>query len=515
MKILEVLNNTLNNNQKEEFILALKKNSDILLSQIDSEYAGSLYFVEFKTISEEKQTFLDIDDFIHGIKVLNAIVDINKAIDSCCFNMQNNFENYNKNNECYVNDSTELFGKLNAKSGYLQETDNEAFKFRYLNALIACKQLKNNNNLSMSETKNNVSLSDSGHSEGETVTSNLLTHYEIQECVGQVNYNYGQECLSLVLINEALLGENIPHTLIAIKSLPKDEKIGIIDQNAYLYHTELKKMLETKEKLDYDDIKAGIKECNILLESALNMTKTMILINQIDVNKKNEIINLIRDRSLGIKILGDQECVDSYYQTFKDLKRICKAQPFVNTEYFCNKTVEDYDFYLNLKNASIYSWTPPLNYVETTNLITRTILKKAIDVTSEKFQTNLLYQSKEGLIVLVQALARGFLLRKALNERKMYLKANMESIVKIQSWWKMLNTKRNYKKRVELLKSSTKSVVLIQSFVRMWLLRKRFVERKEYFHENENAVVKIQSYVRAKRARNDYTSLSKLKIKIF
>jgi hypothetical protein len=76
----------------------------------------------------------------------------------------------------------------------------------------------------------------------------------------------------------------------------------------------------------------------------------------------------------------------------------------------------------------------------------------------------------------------------------------------------MVNSKRNFKKRVEYLKNNTKSVVVIQAYARMWLLRKKFVERKEYFHENENAIVKIQSYVRAKRARNDYTSLGKLKI---
>jgi hypothetical protein len=56
----------------------------------------------------------------------------------------------------------------------------------------------------------------------------------------------------------------------------------------------------------------------------------MILINQIDESKKNEIISLIKDKSLGIKIINESECYDLYYQTFKDLKRICKSNQNFN-----------------------------------------------------------------------------------------------------------------------------------------------------------------------------------------
>ena len=50
----------------------------------------------------------------------------------------------------------------------------------------------------------------------------------------------------------------------------------------------------------------------------------------------------------------------------------------MNSEFFWNKTVEDYDFYLNLKNANIYTWNMPISFVPTPNLITRTILKVRI-----------------------------------------------------------------------------------------------------------------------------------------
>ncbi len=52
----------------------------------------------------------------------------------------------------------------------------------------------------------------------------------------------------------------------------------------------------------------------------------MILVNQIEESKRNEIISLLKDKSLGIKLQNDKECLDLYYQTFKNLKRICNGE---------------------------------------------------------------------------------------------------------------------------------------------------------------------------------------------
>lgn len=52
----------------------------------------------------------------------------------------------------------------------------------------------------------------------------------------------------------------------------------------------------------------------------------MILLNQIDESRRNEIIGLIKDKSLGFKIYPCTESHDLYYQTFRDLKKICKSK---------------------------------------------------------------------------------------------------------------------------------------------------------------------------------------------
>ena len=91
---MENLNSSLINNQREEFSLILKQTSEILQNFMDTDYAGSFYSIEFKYIYDEKQTNLDIDDFIHGIKVLNTIFERNKTVDAAFNRLNIHVETY-------------------------------------------------------------------------------------------------------------------------------------------------------------------------------------------------------------------------------------------------------------------------------------------------------------------------------------------------------------------------------------------------------------------------------------
>lgn len=274
MKLLEILNTSLINNRKEEFIQLLKDNPNHL--QIDSnedldyEYSGSLYFVEFKFIQDEKQSNLDLDDFVHGLKVLVSIVQINKCLDFC-INKKDSDSKLDLN--LMVN---ELYYKLTNQNAHLQDLKtSDQLKKKYFDSLILLKQFKNNNNfnlLSQNTTENDsnlcdnliaksnfTSLSDSGHSEisssdssnnssallaGDLFNCNLLTHGEIQDCIIQTNAEHEQECLAVALINDSLSKENFAHTLYLLKnSLPhRNDKMIILDQNAYLYHFQMKQL---------------------------------------------------------------------------------------------------------------------------------------------------------------------------------------------------------------------------------------------------------------------------------
>lgn len=74
----------------------------------------------------------------------------------------------------------------------------------------------------------------------------------------------------------------------------------------------------------------------------------------------------------------------------------------------------------------------PMSFGPTPNLITRTILKKAIDGTTEKYEQNLLYKSRENFIIKLQAVSRGYLVRESLNQRYKHFLRNEQKIIKIQ-----------------------------------------------------------------------------------
>ena len=104
--------------------------------------------------------------------------------------------------------------------------------------------MNNNNRGNSSPTinNNNTSLSDSGHAESEILQCNLLTHGEIQNCILQANAEYKHECHAIELINNDLNRDSSVQLINLLKSsLPKDEKLNIVELNSYLYHLELKK----------------------------------------------------------------------------------------------------------------------------------------------------------------------------------------------------------------------------------------------------------------------------------
>lgn len=254
VKVLELLNASLAANQKDEFIKLLQKNYQLFQidqqpdeTSLDFSYAGSLYYAEFKLILEEKQSLLELDDFVHGLKVLCQIVQINKFIDHIVLiEPSESLEN-------------ELYNKLSSSNALLQNVkNNPILKKKYFESFVLLKQYKTNNNTvgtteNLTEKDKYTSLSDSGHSEISYSTENsansdvftsLLTHGEIQDLVEQTNEDFEQEILAAYFVNESLENDNYANTLYILKNtLPhKDDKALIIDQNAYLYYFQMKNL---------------------------------------------------------------------------------------------------------------------------------------------------------------------------------------------------------------------------------------------------------------------------------
>jgi hypothetical protein len=55
-----------------------------------------------------------------------------------------------------------------------------------------------------------------------------------------------------------------------------------------------------------------------------------------------------------------------------------------------------------------------------------------MDLVTEKYERDLLYKSKESLVVVLQSIIRGFLLRKWLDERQKFFINHSADLIKIQ-----------------------------------------------------------------------------------
>ena len=93
----------------------------------------------------------------------------------------------------------------------------------------------------MSDSKNNLSLSDSGHAESEILQCCLLTHSEIQECIIHTNTEFKQEFHIVQLLNEPDTNRDKLNQIISSFKSAYSEKLNTIDLNTYLYIVELKK----------------------------------------------------------------------------------------------------------------------------------------------------------------------------------------------------------------------------------------------------------------------------------
>ena len=121
LKLLDILNSCLINNKRDEFILTLSNHIDSFQSEdIDADYAGSLYFVEFKYIYDEKENY-----------ERNTTYEIT---------------NIEKNkSECLEYDSDWIMSKIRHPNAHLQELIIENLRLKYLYSFVAAKQFKNSN----------------------------------------------------------------------------------------------------------------------------------------------------------------------------------------------------------------------------------------------------------------------------------------------------------------------------------------------------------------------------------
>uniref|UniRef100_A0A673CHF8 IQ motif containing GTPase activating protein 3 n=1 Tax=Sphaeramia orbicularis TaxID=375764 RepID=A0A673CHF8_9TELE len=423
-------------------------NSDLQLPQVFPP-AASLYHRELQLLQRQTEQVTHESELFVAVEMLSAVALINQALE--------------------VGHLQDFSSSLVSLSAGLADVETNLM---YFDVLLALKQ-------------------QSGRE--------LLTWNQLQEeinCVNNSEQDEQQKVLAVSLINEAVVRAD-PQRLLSALLLPSTGLEGVLQENSYRYLTLLSQARQHRAQVSRDpgaelwlaDIQEQVRRANQDTQKALKFAA----VNQ--AVKENRVKQTLRVLSLPEVALQSvmADCAAEYQRAL--------------TSAWVRIRLEDGSSYFFQLNRLEGSWEKPHNFIHNSVFLDRHEIQVVRSV-SGSYSRSVLWKSNETLIVHLQALSRGFLVRRQLKARRRYLITNTPAVVVIQSHWRRFVQQRAYRRRLQFLYMNWRAVVKIQSFVKMWLVRRRYRARLQFFRRHVDAVIKIQAFFRANRAREQYRMLA-------
>uniref|UniRef100_A0A8C2FK53 IQ motif containing GTPase activating protein 2 n=1 Tax=Cyprinus carpio TaxID=7962 RepID=A0A8C2FK53_CYPCA len=310
----------------------------------------------------------------------------------------------------------------------------------------------------------------------------FLTWTDVQKCINTVNVQVHEEherVIAIAEINEALNSGDPEKTLTTLL-LPTAKLQGVYPANAKHYHDLL---LTTKDlicKVKQNNSAEPMK-ClrNLLFQILFSYTTFYFLLNTF------------------YSTLNFPFCIQLDLVSCSHLS----VSETSGSLWVKHKIKDKYDYFYNLESKE-GTWVEPDHFVHDSSQLTKEDVQ--VHVTAE-YNREQLWLSNEALIIQLQALIRGYLVRRAHNDRLTYLRKQEPSVIKLQASWKGYKQRRVYKDRLKTFQDSVNS---LQSLVKMWKAKRSYTRRLQYFRDHEKEIVKIQAYLKANKARVDYRTLT-------
>uniref|UniRef100_A0A8C1CJT5 IQ motif containing GTPase activating protein 2 n=1 Tax=Cyprinus carpio carpio TaxID=630221 RepID=A0A8C1CJT5_CYPCA len=194
------------------------------------------------------------------------------------------------------------------------------------------------------------------------------------------------------------------------------------------------------------------------------------------------------------------ECAHVYHSQLAHLQKFL----FIGSLWVKHKIKDKYDYFYNIESKE-GTWVEPDHFVHDSSQLTKEDVQSVLSSVTAEYNREQLWLSNEALIIQLQALIRGYLVRRAHNDRLTYLRKQEPSVIKLQASWKGYKQRRVYKDRLKTFQDSVSS---LQSLVKMWKAKRSYTRRLQYFRDHEKEIVKIQAYLKANKARVDYRTLT-------
>uniref|UniRef100_A0A672LNS4 Ras GTPase-activating-like protein IQGAP1 n=1 Tax=Sinocyclocheilus grahami TaxID=75366 RepID=A0A672LNS4_SINGR len=347
------------------------------------------------------------------------------------------------------------------------------------------------------------------YTESLTQDQEFLTWNDVQKCIDTVNVQVHEEheIIAIAEINEALNSGDPEKTLAALQ-LPTAKLQGVNPANAKHYHDLL---LTTKDLicqssgdesavLWLDQIQEAVHTANRDQEDALKLAEAVADINRVvSEGDAKATLAALQCPDAGLRAVLS-ECAHVYHSQLSHLQRTS------GSSWVKHKIKDKYDYFYNIESKE-GTWLEPDHFVHDSSQLTTEDIQSVLSSVTAEYNREQLWLANEPLIIQLQALIRGYLVRQAHNVRLEYLRKQEPSIIRLQASWKGYTQRRVYKDKLKAFQDSVSSVIKLQSMVKMWKAKRSYTRRLQYFKDHKE-IVKIQAYLKANKARVDYRTLT-------
>uniref|UniRef100_A0A673H9P3 Ras GTPase-activating-like protein IQGAP1 n=1 Tax=Sinocyclocheilus rhinocerous TaxID=307959 RepID=A0A673H9P3_9TELE len=347
--------------------------------------------------------------------------------------------------------------------------------------------------------------------ESLTQDQEFLTWNDVQKCIDTVNVQVHEEheIIAIAEINEALHSGDPEKTLAALL-LPTAKLQGVNPANAKHYHdlllTTKDLICKVKQNNSAEPMKCLRGYISYFRYPFLSKLLGHFLLNT-QLSYAKATLAALQCPDAGLRVVLS-ECAHVYHSRLSHLQSTQTEQGTSGSSWVKHKIKDKYDYFYNIESKE-GTWLEPDHFVyDSSQLTTEDIQVCVLSSVTAEYNREQLWLANEPLIIQLQALIRGYLVRRAHNVRLEYLRKQEPSIIRLQASWKGYKQRRVYKDKLKAFQDSVSSVIKLQSMVKMWKAKQSYTRRLQYFKDHEKEIVKIQAYLKANKARVDYRTLT-------
>ncbi|XP_056601465.1 ras GTPase-activating-like protein IQGAP2 [Triplophysa dalaica] len=345
----------------------------------------------------------------------------------------------------------------------------------------------------------------------------FLIWNDVQKCIDAVNVQVHEEherVIAIAEINEAL-NSGDPEKTLATLLLPTAKLKEVNPASAKHYHDLLlhikdlicKSSGDESAVLWLDQIQDAVHTANQNQEDAIKLAEAIADINRAISEEDTEAtLTALQCPDAGLRAVLS-ECAQIYQNQLSLLQNAQIEQGTSDSSWVKHKIKDKYEYFYNIESKE-GTWEEPDYFIHNSSQLTKENIQCIVSSVTAEYNREQLWLANEPFIIQLQALIRGYLVRRSQKNRLEYLQNQEPSVIKLQASWKGHKQRKAYQDRLKTFQDSADTVVKLQSFVKMWKARQKYTKRLQYFKDHEKEIVKIQAFLKANKARVDYRTLT-------